>query len=226
MPSIRDQLVNRFRKSKTTRDAFVDELINERLPLKIRALRTAQKMSQNEFAGVLGKKKQWISMLEDPNYGKFTLKTLKEVAAGLNIALYVDLVAFSDVIDRAVNFSEVDLKVATFDEEFGTPMCAVPSLDEENAKIKEIIVQDVAVAPKGIAEAQAAGAGAQNIIFQAARDLTAGMASLGARRHERRRNVPLPNAHKTPPAAYETVGTFAGVLQNQAAYGQSEGGVQ
>ena len=122
--SVRRDLVENF-KDKHYRDVFVAEQIFSGLPLKIRKLREAKFPTQKAFAEGLGKHQSWVSQLENPNYGKLTLTTLLEVASTLDVALEVDFVPFSRMIDRSSDLSPDWFTVSSFDDE-------VESLEEES----------------------------------------------------------------------------------------------
>ena len=114
--SVRRDLVENF-KDKDYRDLFVAEQIFSGLPLKIRKLREAKFPTQKAFAQGLGKHQSWVSQLENPNYGKLTLTTLLEVASTLDVALEVDFVPFSRIIDRSHHLSPEWFIVPSFDAE-------------------------------------------------------------------------------------------------------------
>jgi len=109
--SIWNQLRKKIRKSKRYRDAFVEHRISEYLPLKIRAIREDRELSQKELGELFGKAQSWISKLEDPNYARFTLTTLLQLAAAFNVALKVDFVPFSELLGDVVEFDEKELSV-------------------------------------------------------------------------------------------------------------------
>jgi transcriptional regulator with XRE-family HTH domain len=94
-----------IREDKQYRDLFVAEHIFSRLPLKVRSLRKTREMTQQALADEAGVKKEWISQVENPNYGRFTLKTLLKIAAALDVALYVDFVPYSTVVNDALRLS-------------------------------------------------------------------------------------------------------------------------
>jgi len=48
----------------------------------------------------VGIKQQALSRLENPYYGKITLSTLKKIAAACDVALIVEFVPFSQLINR------------------------------------------------------------------------------------------------------------------------------
>ena len=114
--SVRRDLVENF-KDKHYRDVFVAEQIFSGLPLKIHKLREVKFPTQKAFAEGLGKHQSWVSQLENPNYGKLTLTTLLEVASTLDVALEVDFVPFSRIIDRSSHLSPEWFTVPSFDDE-------------------------------------------------------------------------------------------------------------
>ena len=118
--SVRRDLVENF-KDKHYRDLFVAEQIFSGLPLKIRKLREAKFPNQKAFAQGLRKHQSWVSQLENPNYGKLTLTTLLEVASTLDVALEVDFVPFSRIIDRSSHLSPDWFTVPSFDDEIERP---------------------------------------------------------------------------------------------------------
>jgi transcriptional regulator with XRE-family HTH domain len=61
------------------------------------------KMTQKDMATATGKAQTWISKLEDPNYGRYTLTTLLELAHFHDVGLEVDFVPFSKLLDEVVN---------------------------------------------------------------------------------------------------------------------------
>lgn len=55
--------------------------------------------------------------MEDPNYSKFALATLKQLASTFDIGLVVRFVPISDLVKWELNLSSDSLKVLSFDEE-------------------------------------------------------------------------------------------------------------
>jgi hypothetical protein len=51
-------------------------------------------MSQTEFGALIDKQQTVVSRLEDPNYGKWTLQTLFDVARKRDVAVFVRFVDF------------------------------------------------------------------------------------------------------------------------------------
>src|SRR5260370_22628243 len=104
-------------KNKEYRDSFAAEYIYSRVPLKIRAMRERRGLSQQELGKLAGVKQEWVCKLEDPNYGRLTLATLLKIASTFDVGLNVDIVPFSEILDRSTHLSSQDFDVASFDEE-------------------------------------------------------------------------------------------------------------
>lgn len=104
-------------KNKEYRDAFVSELINTGIPFQIRALRKQREWTQKELSEKSGMKQERISVLEDPNYAKLSLSTLKRLASAFDIGLLVKFVPFSDLVKRELTLSPDSLKALSYDEE-------------------------------------------------------------------------------------------------------------
>lgn len=104
---------------KETRDIFFEEQIDSGLPYKIRALRRARGWSQKEFAERVGMTQEGVSRLENPNYGKFTLGTLKRLASTFDVALQVRFLPYSELVDWIIELNPEDLNVPDFDHDPG-----------------------------------------------------------------------------------------------------------
>jgi transcriptional regulator with XRE-family HTH domain len=103
--------------NKDYRDAFTSEYIYSRIPLKIRAMRDRRGISQQQLAEMAGVKQEWISKLENPNYGRLTLTTLLKLASAFDVALNVDFVPFSEILERSTHLSPESFDVPSYQEE-------------------------------------------------------------------------------------------------------------
>lgn len=112
--SARRQQIAESLKDKEYRDLFVAEHIDSGISFQVRAIRQDRGWSQKELAGRVGMTQEGISRLENTDYGKFTLTTLKRLASAFDVALEVRFVPFSRVIDWSVNLSPADLAVPDF----------------------------------------------------------------------------------------------------------------
>lgn len=106
-------------RNKKYREAYVSDHIAVGVPYQIRTVRMQRKWSQAELGRRTKSKKPQnvISRLEDPNYGKLTLQTLKEVVSALDAALLIKIVPFSRFIAEHENVSPEALKADSFAEE-------------------------------------------------------------------------------------------------------------
>jgi transcriptional regulator with XRE-family HTH domain len=99
------------------RKQFVDENVSVGLAFQIRALRDRQKLKQEDLAKKLGSKQSLVSSWENPNYGKYTLGTLKDMAEAFDVALLVKFVPFSTLVDWTVNMTSDSQAPPSFLEE-------------------------------------------------------------------------------------------------------------
>lgn len=115
----RTRLINRL-KDKEARDAFVSSHIDTGLSFQIRALRKKEdNMSQAELAEKLGTSQNAICRLENPGYGKASIRTLKKIASVFDVALIVRFVRFSTLTNEVLNISTDSIIVDKFDEDQG-----------------------------------------------------------------------------------------------------------
>lgn len=94
----RYELVGKLISNKKFRDAFVSEHIKTGMPFQLRTMRDERGWTQGDLAKAVGKPRNVITRLEDPNYGKLTLRTLIEIASGLNVGLLVKFVPFTRLL--------------------------------------------------------------------------------------------------------------------------------
>jgi transcriptional regulator with XRE-family HTH domain len=97
-------LINEL-SDKSFREAYVEEDIKTGVAFQIRALRERNGWSQAELGRKSEKPQSVIARLEDPDYGRFSLKTLLDMAAAFDVALLVRFVPFSELIKRNKDLS-------------------------------------------------------------------------------------------------------------------------
>ena len=131
----RDDLVRRLQRGVQARARFVESHLNKTLAFQIRALRG--EWTQAQFAKALGMEhaNNVSARLENPNYGKHTLTTLKKIAAARDVGLIVWFVPFSRLINwaSATPFEDAGLtpdfyKIPSFTEEFA-PVASPLNID-------------------------------------------------------------------------------------------------
>ena len=100
------------------RKQLIDEHINVGIAFQIHGLRKRQGLKQKQLAEKLGEKKQpLISSWENPNYGKYTLATLKDLAKAFDVGLLVRFVPFSKLTDWTLNLTSDVIAPPSFSEE-------------------------------------------------------------------------------------------------------------
>lgn len=105
--------------NKAYRDAFVESHIRNGLSFQIRAMRDAHGWTQKMLGEKANIKQEAVSRLEDPDYGRFTLKTLKRLASAFDVALAVRFVRFSELIDSVTSLTPENLYVPDFEHDKG-----------------------------------------------------------------------------------------------------------
>lgn len=108
---------------KAYRNSYVAHQTRQFLARQVRALRGDK--SQNEFGALLDKPQSVVSRLEDPNYGKWTLQTLFDVAASLDCAVIVRIVNYPTFLRFTSNMTEAAARPESYNQE------AVDSLAHE-----------------------------------------------------------------------------------------------
>lgn len=103
--------------NKVFRDAFLEENIKTRLALQVRALREKAGWSQPQLGERTGHTQSGISRIEDPNYGKFTIRTLLKLASAFDVALFISFVPYTKLIREIKDVSPEALAVASYKEE-------------------------------------------------------------------------------------------------------------
>lgn len=99
------------------RKQIIDEHINAGIAFQIRGLRNRQKLTQANLAELLNVKQPLLSAWENPNYGKYTLKTLKDLAKAFDVGLLVRFVPFSTLVNWTINVTSDVIAPPNFAEE-------------------------------------------------------------------------------------------------------------
>ena len=93
---------------KAYRDAFVAQEIATVIPYQTRAIRLARGWTQKDIGDRAGMKQETISLLENPNYARVTIRTLLRLASAFDVGLLVRFVPFSTLVSWTIK-SEEDL---------------------------------------------------------------------------------------------------------------------
>ena len=127
-------LIRRIRRGKRARAEFVSSHVDKGIAYQIRALRDRQGLRQEDLMKMVEMNQNAISRLENPRYGKPTIRTLKRLAEAFDVALVVRFVPFSQLINwvSGTPFVENGLSTTTL---------AVPNFEEEEKEgaLKEVV---------------------------------------------------------------------------------------
>jgi transcriptional regulator with XRE-family HTH domain len=117
--TLKDKLLTKL-QSKKYRDAYVAAEVTTGIAYQLRALREQRHWTQEELGRRLGKGQNAVSRLEDPDYGRLSVKTLTELANAFDAALLVKFVPFTKFFTEIADKSPQGLEAASFSEELPT----------------------------------------------------------------------------------------------------------
>jgi transcriptional regulator with XRE-family HTH domain len=133
------ELMNALADEEYRRE-FVSENVATGLAFQIGHLRDSRGWTQEELAERMGKARQeTISQWENPNYGRYSVSTLKKLAAAFDVALIVRFAPFSELASRTVRLTAQDLAPPSFEEEFQYAFVdvAIPAHDSITGLVSE-----------------------------------------------------------------------------------------
>lgn len=111
--SEREQLWERLR-DKPYRDGLLQAEINNGLAFQIRALQRDRGWTQAELGEKVGVRQALISQWEDPNYGRYTLSSLRKLASAFDVALLVRFAPYRELADWIIERTQESLAPAGF----------------------------------------------------------------------------------------------------------------
>lgn len=101
----RINLIKKLMDSRKYRDSYVYEHVRNGIPFQIRALRKDREWSQSDLAEAAKTSRTVITRIEDPNYGKLSIKTLLAIASAFDVALLIKFVPFTRLLREYENVS-------------------------------------------------------------------------------------------------------------------------
>lgn len=104
------KILNKEFKDKESAHAYVDEFLNTSIATQIKVLREQRGWTQRELASKTGMEQSRISLLENINYDKWSIYTLKKFAETFDVTLNVSFETFSDRIRNIDDFSRESLE--------------------------------------------------------------------------------------------------------------------
>jgi transcriptional regulator with XRE-family HTH domain len=102
------------------RHSWVEAYIKNGIAFQIRTMRKAKGWDQKELAeNALGKSElqSMISRYENPDYGKYSLRTLLDLAKTFDVGLIVRFAPFSELVEWEHAIPKTNLAVPSFDNE-------------------------------------------------------------------------------------------------------------
>jgi len=138
--SKRKKLVNEL-KDPIYRQAFIEAHTKDTVAFQLRKMREARGWTQGQLAVKAfgdSKLQSAVSRLENPDYGKYSVSTLLNLAHVFDVGLVVRFAPFSEVVDWDLSKSEFTLEPPAFAQdkalEVSTPTAA-PTLAPQQTNI-------------------------------------------------------------------------------------------
>ncbi|MBS1842735.1 MAG: helix-turn-helix transcriptional regulator [Acidobacteria bacterium] len=129
---MKQKWIEKLKKGKPYREAFVTSQISVGIPFQIRALREQRGLGQKQLAEAAGMLQPRISAMEKPGNGSLNLETLKRLAGAFDVGLIVKFVPFTELTQWADDFSPDTFFVASFEDE----EAAKPSAESAVAHVR------------------------------------------------------------------------------------------
>jgi transcriptional regulator with XRE-family HTH domain len=107
----------RMKKSPTARDAYVQAEVVTALAHQIRAIRMQRNWSQADLAKKMGTTQAAVSRLEDPSYGRMSIKTLLDLSRVFDAGLRVQFVSLITMLHETFKPRHELREVPSFDDE-------------------------------------------------------------------------------------------------------------
>lgn len=108
-------------KDPEYRREWAGEHVGVGLAFQLRALREDRGWTQTKLGELSRTKQETLSQWENPNYGNYTLKTLKRLAAAYDVGLLVRFVRFGELIDWTLDLTPERLAPPSYDQESTAP---------------------------------------------------------------------------------------------------------
>src|SRR5438046_287534 len=116
MNELRDELRQDFQDEEYAH-TYVEDFLNAEIATQIKVLREQRDLTQQQLAKLAGMAQPRLSLLEDVNYGSWSIKTLKKLARAFDVTLKVSFETFGSRIGDIINFNRRALERAKRSEE-------------------------------------------------------------------------------------------------------------
>jgi transcriptional regulator with XRE-family HTH domain len=116
--SVDEKELFEYLSNPNIRHLYLDSSIRQLLAMQLRTMREARGWSQTEVGEKAGGMKQSaIARLEDPQYSRMTLSTLRRLAKAFDVAVIARFAPFSEYISWTVQLDEQRLSPPSFNQE-------------------------------------------------------------------------------------------------------------
>lgn len=117
------------------RKAFVEGHATDTIAFQLRAMRKSRGWEQKDVAEKLGNRKlqPMISRYENPDYGKYSISTLLELASAFDVALAVRFVEFSELVEWDLSTDRSKERPASFTEDHRLEEIVMHGLERQSA---------------------------------------------------------------------------------------------
>jgi transcriptional regulator with XRE-family HTH domain len=147
--SPRERLIEELR-DRDYRRAFVEAHAGDSIASQLKAMRLERGMEQRDVAAKMGNAKlqPMISRYENPDYGKYSISTLFELANVFDVALIVHFGPHSELVEWDLDQSSKKLQPAPFDSDQGlwgegqTSTAAMIFRSDEGPVERELAIND------------------------------------------------------------------------------------
>jgi len=116
MSHSRQHLIEQF-ESRDYREGYDDTFSDSWIASQINVIRKDRGLTQAQLGEMVGIKQAGISRIENVNYGRWNVGTLRRIAHALGTRLKVSLEAYGSLVEEAVGFSMEALKRPSFEDD-------------------------------------------------------------------------------------------------------------
>jgi transcriptional regulator with XRE-family HTH domain len=117
-------------ENKEYRELFAED-VGTGLAFQVKLMREKRGWTQEELGLRTGKKQGVISQLENPDYGHYSLATLKKLAAAFDVGLIVKFTPFSELVSWITDLSPSKLAPPSYEEERQMSLAEAPGGSSE-----------------------------------------------------------------------------------------------
>jgi len=100
---------------KAYRDAYVNSSVNDHLTAQLFYMRSQRDLTQKDLSSLTGMRQSRISSLEK-DCRSANIKTLRRIASALDVALKVEFVPFSELVNKSQR-EKIDRIIPSFDND-------------------------------------------------------------------------------------------------------------